>query len=128
MSVRKLDPVLIDRIAAGEVVERPASAVKELVENSIDAKAKKILVEIKGGGFQLILVEDDGSGMSKEDMKLSLERLRILQAANKVGSVSALLDRHCFQSCQKPFAFLRISMDKSKLNWWRRSQSTNQNY
>ena len=74
MSVRKLDPVLIDRIAAGEVVERPASAVKELVENAIDAGARRIEIVITSGGRDLIRVTDDGSGMSRADLDLAVER------------------------------------------------------
>ena len=74
MSVRKLDPVLIDRIAAGEVVERPASAVKELVENAIDADARHIDVVITSGGRDLIRVADDGFGMSEDDLSLAVER------------------------------------------------------
>ena len=74
MSVRKLDPVLIDRIAAGEVVERPASAVKELVENAIDAEARHIEIVITSGGRDLIRVVDDGVGMSEDDLSLAVER------------------------------------------------------
>jgi DNA mismatch repair protein MutL len=74
MAIRRLDPVLIDQIAAGEVVERPAAAVKELVENALDAGASRISVEIEGGGRSLIRITDDGSGMAPADLELAVER------------------------------------------------------
>ncbi len=74
MPVRRLDPVLVDRIAAGEVVERPAAAVKELVENALDAGASRIDVAIEAGGRRLIRVIDNGSGMAPEDLDLAVER------------------------------------------------------
>jgi DNA mismatch repair protein MutL len=74
MPVRRLDPVLVDRIAAGEVVERPAAAVKELVENALDAGARAIEIVIEAGGRRLIRVTDDGAGMSRDDLELAVER------------------------------------------------------
>lgn len=72
--IRQLPPDAVNRIAAGEVVERPAAAVKELVENALDAGAKSISISIEGGGLKRIIVEDDGCGMSGDDMLMALQR------------------------------------------------------
>jgi len=72
--IRRLSEEVIQKIAAGEVVDRPASVLKELVENSIDAGATKIRVEIERGGIARLLVSDDGSGMTPEEMELAIER------------------------------------------------------
>jgi len=85
--IHRLESPVIDRIAAGEVVERPASAVKELVENALDAGASRIDVEVDGGGMDRILVRDDGSGMSAEDARLCLER----HATSKISTDADLL-------------------------------------
>lgn len=74
MAIRQLSAETVNRIAAGEVVERPASAVKELVENAIDAGARQIEIVTAGGGLSLIRVSDDGGGMSEQDLALCVER------------------------------------------------------
>src|SRR5436189_973620 len=84
--IRLLPETVASQVAAGEVVERPASVVKELVENSIDAGARKIDVLIRRGGISLMRVIDDGSGMDRDDALLSLER----HATSKIRSVSDL--------------------------------------
>src|SRR6266446_10235561 len=74
MPIRQLPSVVVNRIAAGEVVERPAAAVKELVENAIDAGATRIDISLREGGQALIAVADNGQGMSRDELALAVER------------------------------------------------------
>ena len=89
MPIRRLDPLLIDRIAAGEVIERPAAAVKELVENALDAGATQVEIAIEAGGRRLIRVTDDGHGMDEADLGLSVERHATSKLAD--GDLDAIL-------------------------------------
>ena len=91
-TISRLSPELANQISAGEVVERPASAVKELVENALDAGAKRVVVTIEFGGKKLIRVEDDGEGMIVEDAALALERHATskLRRLEDLGEISTL--------------------------------------
>jgi len=84
--IHKLPSLLVDQIAAGEVIERPASVVKELVENALDARASRITIEIENGGKKLIRITDNGVGLAKDDMTLAIQR----HATSKINSLEDL--------------------------------------
>lgn len=83
--IQLLDQKTIDNIAAGEVIERPASVVKELVENAIDAKATAVTVEIRDGGMTLMRVTDNGCGIPKEEVRISVSAPRDEQDTHRGG-------------------------------------------
>ena len=86
-SIVLLDEATINKIAAGEVVDRPSSIVKELVENSIDAKATKVTIEIKNGGISYIKITDNGTGFASDDVSIAFER----HATSKIRKAEDLL-------------------------------------
>jgi DNA mismatch repair protein MutL len=142
MAIRELPPNLVNRIAAGEVVERPASVVKELVENAIDAGAARIDVVATGGGLSLIRVTDDGHGMGREDLALAVERhatskldddddlthIATLgfrgEALPSIGAVARLAIRSCARGSSEAFEVAVDAGRKSPLKPAALSQGT----
>ena len=106
--IRLLDSNTIDKIAAGEVVERPSSVVKELVENAMDAGADAITVEIRDGGCSFIRVTDNGDGIEKDQIRKAFFR----HATSKISTAEDLYHIHSLVSGGKRFPALR------RFPWW----------
>ena len=90
MTVRQLPETLINQIAAGEVIERPASVAKELIENAVDAGARRIEVATAGGGKALLRVADDGCGMTQDDLALAVRRHCTSKITDHLDSIATL--------------------------------------
>ena len=88
MNIKQLSETLVNQIAAGEVIERPSSAVKELIENALDAGATRIDIATAGGGKALLRVSDNGSGMDRADLELAIRR----HCTSKISDAPAATD------------------------------------
>jgi DNA mismatch repair protein MutL len=111
--IKQLPSEVADQISAGEVIERPASVVKELVENSIDAGSNKILIEVKNGGKDRIRVKDNGSGIKEDKLELAFSRY----ATSKIENINALFGIKVYSNNEKPTngEFIALVADKMLL-------------
>jgi DNA mismatch repair protein MutL len=113
--IRVLPDQVANQIAAGEVVDRPASVVKELLENALDAGARRIRVEVEAGGRKLIRINDDGHGMNRDDALLAFER----HATSKLRTAD---DLHCFRGARDAGnGHRRAERRNARGNRWRKN-------
>ena len=112
--IRKLSSELIGKIAAGEVVERPASVVKELVENAIDAGATHVTVELRGGGIEYLRISDNGKGIPAGQIRLAFER----HATSKLQTEAELYCIHRWRAASLPTS-VRPPRRWAPPSWWR---------
>ena len=110
--IRLLDSATVDRIAAGEVIERPASVVKELVENALDAGARNLKIAIAEGGLVSITVEDDGDGLPFRDLPLAFER----HATSKIASAADIMQVGTFGFRGEALASIAAAADVDAAN------------
>src|SRR5437870_10699443 len=108
MPVRQLPEQVVNRIAAGEVVERPASVVKELVENAIDAGASRIDIFTDGGGRRRIGITDDGSGMTRADLAIAVDR----HATSKLDDEDLRSEEHTSELQSRGHLVCRLLLEK----------------
>jgi len=118
MPIKVLAPDLVSKIAAGEVIERPASVVKELVENSLDAGASQISVEVQDAGIDLIKVSDNGAGIPAPEVELAFRRYATSKISNltDLGNISSLGFRQSERTISRMYFFSGLSSPQASDN------------